>query len=154
MGEGRIQIMGKYSPLRAHLMLIDTERAPMSFGEIEAILGETLPASKQYPAWWSNNPSNNPMTREWLAAGFQTEDVNVSEGTVVFRRVLPVKQEGALVGFGESPQAELDKPLTEHPLFGILKGVITIAPGVDLTEPADPDLADYLDSKYGAEVEA
>ena len=43
----------------------------MTFGEIEELLGEKLPASKQYPAWWSNNPSNNPMTKEWLAAGFQ-----------------------------------------------------------------------------------
>ena len=47
----------------------------MTFAEIEALLGEKLPASKQYPAWWSNNPSNNPMTKEWLAAGFQTESV-------------------------------------------------------------------------------
>jgi hypothetical protein len=37
-------------------------------------------------------------------------------------------------------------------LFGRLKGVITLAPGVDLTEPPDPDLADYLDRKYGPEV--
>jgi hypothetical protein len=26
-----------------------------------------------------------------------------------------------------------------HPLFGALKGVTSIPPGVDLTEPADPD---------------
>jgi transcriptional regulator with XRE-family HTH domain len=39
-----------------------------------------------------------------------------------------------------------------HPLFGCLKGVITLLPDVDLTEPADPDLADYLDRKYGPEV--
>ena len=26
-----------------------------------------------------------------------------------------------------------------HPLFGALKGVTRIPPGVDLTEPADPD---------------
>jgi len=26
-----------------------------------------------------------------------------------------------------------------HPLFGALKGLVRIPPGVDLTEPADPD---------------
>jgi hypothetical protein len=26
-----------------------------------------------------------------------------------------------------------------HPLFGALEGVMSIQPGVDLTEPADPD---------------
>jgi transcriptional regulator with XRE-family HTH domain len=55
-------------------------------------------------------------------------------------------------GFAESPQAEFEKPVRRHPLFGRLKGVITLAPGVDLTEPPDPDLADYLDRKYGPEV--
>jgi transcriptional regulator with XRE-family HTH domain len=37
-----------------------------------------------------------------------------------------------------------------HPLFGCLKGALTVPPGVDLTEPADPELAGYLDRKYGA----
>jgi hypothetical protein len=40
-------------------------------------------------------------------------------------------------------------PPRPHPLFGCLKGMITIAPGVDLTEPADPELADWIDEKYG-----
>lgn len=43
-------------------------------------------------------------------------------------------------------------PRRPHPLFGCLKGMLTIPPGVDLTEPADPELADYLDRKYGTEV--
>jgi hypothetical protein len=29
-----------------------------------------------------------------------------------------------------------------HPLFGALKGSTFVPPGVDLTEPADPDWAD------------
>jgi len=29
-----------------------------------------------------------------------------------------------------------------HPLFTWMKGTVTIAPGVDLTEPADPDWGD------------
>lgn len=55
-------------------------------------------------------------------------------------------------GFAESPQAELEKPACRHPLFGILKGVIKIPPGVDLTEPAFPDWDEYLDRKYGKAV--
>jgi hypothetical protein len=30
-----------------------------------------------------------------------------------------------------------------------MKGSITIAPGVDLAEPADPELADWIAAKYG-----
>ena len=38
-------------------------------------------------AWWSNNPSNNVMTKVWLAAGYLTEQVDVSARKLVFRRV-------------------------------------------------------------------
>jgi len=44
-----------------------------------------------------------------------------------------------------------EKPF--HPAYGFMKGLIRIMPGVDITQPADPDLADYLDAKYGKEKE-
>jgi len=34
------------------------------------------------------------------------------------------------------PQAKEDE---RHPIFGALKGLIWVPPGIDLTEPADPD---------------
>ncbi len=37
--------------------------------------------------------------------------------------------------------------LSTHPLFGALKGTFTIADGVDLTEPADPEWADLAEKK-------
>ena len=140
--------MGKYSALRAFLETQVKDRISMSFEDIEQLLGGTLPASKKYPAWWSNNPSNNPMTKEWLAAGFETGEVDVASGKLVFSRV----SGGAVGVFGENPQAQYADAAVKHPLWGILKGVIKIPPGVDLTEPPDPDLADYLDRKYGPEV--
>ena len=117
--------MGSYSPLNAFLVAQRTELVPMSFEEIEAVIGRTLPASKRYPAWWSNNPSNNPMTREWLEAGFQTESVNIASGKLVFRRVGKPKNgapnSGNKNGFP----------------FGFMKGMITIAPGHDVAKPLD-----------------
>lgn len=140
--------MGKYSPLRAFLEQQEVDRIAMTFDEIERLLGASLPASKKYPAWWSNNPSNNPMTREWLAAGFETEEVDIAGQSVAFRRVPRRKADR----FEETPQAEFESSACRHPLFGILKGVIKIPPGVDLTEPAFPDWDDYLDRKYGKAV--
>lgn len=145
--------MGKYTPLRFHLLAQEGDRVAMSFDEIERLIGEKLPASKKYPAWWSNNPSNNPMTKEWLAAGFQTEDLDVAGESVAFARVRPNANAATAGGFGESPQTEFEKkPTRRHPLFGRLKGMITMLPDVDLTAPADPDLADFLDRKYGPEI--
>ncbi len=40
------------------------------------------------------------------------------------------------------------QPAKRHPLIGSMKGMVQIAPGVDLTEPADPEWADRLDKMY------
>jgi hypothetical protein len=39
----------------------------------------------------------------------------------------------------EAPRSGQIRPGERHPLFGALKGFTRIPPGVDLTEPADPD---------------
>jgi len=40
----------------------------------------------------------------------------------------------------ENPESLPQPKKTErHPLFGALKGMTFVPPGVDLTEPADPD---------------
>lgn len=60
----------------------------VSFPVLERLIDAKLPASAfKYPAWWSNNPSNNAMTKIWLKAGWRTEQVNIPGQTVVFRRV-------------------------------------------------------------------
>ena len=123
--------MGSYSPLNTFLSAQRAELVPMSFKEIESIVGRSLPASKQYPAWWSNNPSNNPMTREWLNAGFQTESVNTASEKLVFRRVS--KPAPTLPAIGSSSVAQ------RLPFFGFMKGKMTIEPGYDITKPIDVD---------------
>lgn len=121
--------MGKYDRLGDFLHSQRSKEVPMTFAEIERVIGGKLPPnSPQYPAWWSNNPTNNVMTKVWLAAGFRTEQVDTKARKVVFRRVEPT---------GTSlPRARKGG---RHPLFGALKGLVHIPPGVDLTEPADPD---------------
>src|SRR4051794_20856416 len=78
--------MGKYEPLKRYLEGCNTEEVPLTFAQIERILGSELPPSKGYPAWWSNNSSNNVMTRAWLAAGYRSERVDVTGEKLVFRR--------------------------------------------------------------------
>ena len=152
--------MGKYSPLRSYLMAQAGERVPMSFSDIEKLLGEKLPASKQYPAWWSNNPSNNPMTKEWLAAGFQTESVNIAGEKLVFRRS-PQGMAGRLAGeggsgrrpgfmegqvdFKDASEEYIVPPRGADPLFGCLAGTLTLLPDVDYAAPADPDWGKVYD---------
>ena len=121
----------------------------MTFSEIEKVLGFPLPASKRYQAWWSNNPWNNVMTKAWLAAGYKTEQIDVGGEKVTF-----VKDSGAtpapnaLQGLAEKAQPSFAPRNADaakfgqrgrSPLFGSMKGTTIVMPGVDLTEPADPD---------------
>jgi len=112
----------------------------MTFAEIERVTGVKLPpsASKHRP-WWSNNPKNSVMTKIWLDAGYESEQVDMAKRKLVFKRVRAAKGEG-----------ETDEEFV-HPAYGAMKGLIRIMPGFDITQPADPELADYLDAKYGPE---
>lgn len=143
--------MGKYKPLNVYLKMQNVDVVPMTFAQIEAVLGSKLPASKTHRAWWSNNPDNNVMTREWLEAGFETEAVDIADGKLVFRRAHSMEVEVSNSGFGEAPQAALDAAsgTPKHPGFGFMKGLITFADGFDPTEPSLPDWEEYAEQKYG-----
>jgi hypothetical protein len=141
--------MGKYEPLGEFLRSQRTREVPLTFREIEHITGVKLPPKAQHHrAWWSNNPSNNVMTKVWLAAGYESTQVDLSARKLVFRRVEKAGAEKDLVADAQRPGKKGER----HPLLGALKGLVIIPPGVDLTEPADPDWADRLDEKYGPEV--
>src|SRR5215467_908428 len=128
--------MGKYEPLGKFLRQQGSVRVAMRFEDIERIVGTRLPeSSRQHRAWWSNNPNNNVMTKVWLNAGFQTEQVDIEGRRLVFRRTTPGKQNegapsGASLPTGGAPSRH------HHPLLGALKGLVRVMPGTDLTKPA------------------
>ena len=129
--------MGKYERLADFLRRQRATLVPMTFSEIERVIGDKLPPlSPKYPAWWSNNPSNNVMTKEWLRAGFRTEQVDVKARRLVFRRIEAAR--------GDEP-SPIQAPEGQHPMVGALRGSVVVADGVDLTAPADPDWANAYD---------
>lgn len=112
--------MGKYEPLGQFLRKQKRNRIPMTFTEIERIIGAKLPASKKSRAFWSNNSDNNVMTKEWMAAGFETENVDTKVGELLFVRE----------GKAAEPKSNWDQ------IYGCMKGVVKYAPGFDATAPA------------------
>lgn len=124
--------MGKYQPLSDFLKKQTAEEVHMTFAQIERVIGCKLPRSaEQHRAWWSNNPDNCVVTRAWLDAGFRSERVDMEKRKVMFRKVSPDR-----AGPTRDRRPAVSK---RHPLFGAMKGIVTIAPGVDLTEPACPE---------------
>src|SRR5882757_1689009 len=92
--------MGKYENLGAFLQKQRAREVPLTFREIEKITGVKLPPKAQHQrAWWSNNPSNNVMTRVWLAAGFESAQVDIEARKLVFQRA--AKAAGSAGGFAE-----------------------------------------------------
>ena len=143
--------MSKYEPLRRHLEGRSIQLVPMTFTEIEKVLGFKLPESQKYPAWWSNNPTNNVMTNEWLAAGYKSEQVDIEGRRLVFRRTRSA--DPIMANSPQSAEAVSKEP-RRHRLFGWMKGTITIMPETDLTEPADPNWADIAWGKDGNAAES
>ena len=139
----------KYELLGKYLKASNQDRIEMTFDEVEDVIGSALPRSKIYPAWWSNNPSNNPMTKVWLAAGYRTEQVDIEGCKLVFR-IDAENTENSGPEFAGMAEAAGDELGGRHPLVGCMKGMMTIAPGTDLTEPADPEWADMLEDEVAS----
>ena len=104
----------------------------MTFVEIEQVIGGKLPRSAfQYRPWWSNNPSGHVNACSWLQAGYKTADVDMAKRKLAFRKApadeLPARR---------NDETSKDKEANPYSrIFGALKGTVTIAPGVDLTQP-------------------
>jgi len=120
--------MTKYAELKTHLLKQAGASVPMSFAEIERIIGAPLPPSaRKHRPWWSNNPRNSVITHAWLDAGYRTESVDMGGEKLVFRR------EGGAAAPAESGGGGSRDPLAG--VHGALQGTGRVPPGVDLTEP-------------------
>jgi hypothetical protein len=140
----------KYALLTGHLRAHSGVTVRMRFTDIERVIGAKLPPSADsHRSYWSNNASNNVMTKAWLAAGFRSEQVDLAARSVVFRRIQRDAAAGA-TGFAEAPAAAFaakGSKMQKPSLFGCMAGTVVV--NCDLTEPADPSLGAYLDETYG-----
>jgi len=130
----------KYDPLEDYLKRVDGDAIPMGFSEIEQVLGfELPPSSRTQRAWWSNNASNNVMTKAWIEAGYETASVDMEAGTLIFKRSKTASISAAQV---KSPMRTGPR---RHPLFGAMKGLLAVPADLDLTQPADADWGKVYD---------
>lgn len=131
--------MSKYEPLRAFLRAQKHVEIPMRFAEIERVIDGKLPRSAyEHRPWWANEANGHVHARAWLEAGFETAQVDMEGKRLVFRRAGTRMK----TGFGEGQHMyahEHPKDVKSHPAVGSMKGLVTIAPGVDLNAPLHSD---------------
>ena len=138
--------MSKYDRLGAYLREQGKRLVPMTFAEIEKVVGTKLPKSQKHQAWWSNSTSNNVMTQVWLDAGYQTEQVDVPGRKLVFRRVdamAPGMQEETRMFESEEARTQPPAKVSRHPAIGALKGMFTIEPGYDVAVSDHDEVAEW-----------
>src|SRR2546429_9755763 len=117
--------MSKYSRLAGYLRAQSGDEVPMTFAQIERVIGTKLPKSHKYRAWWSNNAFNSVMTKTWLEAGYRTERVDMAGRKLVFRRVTPSPQPSGFsdaADIGTPPAGSAGTTSSRHPLVGPFQG--------------------------------
>ena len=127
--------MSKYAPLTEYLKAQDADRIPMTFAEMERVLGFPLPkSSRKHRAWWANDPRGHVNAEAWHKAGFRAEGVDLGDARLEFVRLNKVEQ------------VQRKK---QHPLIGCMQGTVTFAPGFDPTEPmfTDAEMDAFIDRK-------
>ena len=81
---------GEYRPLFKYLRDRFSDRLVLTFGQIEDLIGFSLPSvARVEREWWGNTESTSDRPRQsdaWLLAG-RTASVNLSAQCVTFERV-------------------------------------------------------------------
>jgi len=105
---------GKYRPLYDHLSASQSDEVSLTLAEIEALLGDALPASAQATrGWWSNRGRGSLQSAAWMNAGYQVHDLDLAIGRVVFRKLrrhYEVKREGDTIVW----DGDLVRALRDH----------------------------------------
>lgn len=101
---------GRYAPLADWLQSqpgnIDTVQ--LTFNQIEQIINNTLPISAQnHRAWWANDSVGHSHSQLWLAAGWRTTSINLTENKITFNRIR--EREKAYITFFSKLLDELRK---------------------------------------------
>lgn len=103
--------VSKYSGLTGYLKFRGsfTNLVKLPFAKIDGIIGDNLPMSAyRSERWWDNSPSSQ-HAKGWLDAGWETQEVNLKDGYVVFRKV---KVEQARRVRRRRSRVKIEKPFT------------------------------------------
>ena len=137
--------MSKYQALNRFFKAQAPDFLRMTFDEVERESGFKLPASARlHQAWWANDRARHVQAKAWLDAGFESEQVDMKAGMLVFKRVkaepAPSKPKHGGMSDPAREYRQMDDAekgsRTSSPLLGSMKGTFWIDPSWDLTKPS------------------
>ena len=103
--------VSKYDGLARYLKFRGsfTDTVKLSFARIDGVIGDNLPMEAyKTEKWWENAPTRL-HAKAWLEAGWETQETDLKEGYVIFKKVREPKATGA----GRKTRAtHSDKPFT------------------------------------------
>jgi len=91
----------KYQRLYEHLRQQKQDQVTLTINEIEAVIGERLPATaRTQRAWWSNRRKGAVQAAAWVQAGYHTTEIDFAQERITFRKpgkVYNVQRQGDIV---------------------------------------------------------
>ena len=82
--------MNKYDPLEKYLSSCGLDSVTLTFGEIESIIGDTLPPTAyRRHQWWANSADEYNMhvqQKAWYGAGYRSV-IRLKDQQVTFVRI-------------------------------------------------------------------
>jgi hypothetical protein len=81
--------MALYDPIYKWLRPSSANNIPVTFRQIEAVLGFKLPdTARKRAQWWANEmgDTRHVQCRAWMDAGFRTRNLNLRKESVEFAK--------------------------------------------------------------------
>ena len=107
--------MGKYDPLRDYLVSRTVDEEPMTFGQLEGLVGPLPDSAREHRAWWGND-SYRSQSIAWQTAGWHVASIDQASGQVVFARGVkggtPATRQRAQVPAGSYIDAQVIAAIT------------------------------------------
>ena len=105
--------VSKYAGLEGHLKFraAFTNCVKLSFARIDGLIGSNLPMDAYRDLAWWNNTSSSIHTKAWVSAGWEVQEVNLTEGIVTIKKVRNVA-----VKKSRQKKLEITQPFTPVPV--------------------------------------
>ena len=105
--------VSKYAGLEGHLKFraAFTNCVKLSFARIDGLIGSNLPMDAYRDLAWWNNTSSSIHTKAWVSAGWEVQEVNLTEGIVTIKKVRNVAVKKSM-----QKKLEIIQPFTPVPV--------------------------------------